>query len=317
MQSPSGFGLAHRAFRLGLIGVLGCFLTTWAHARESAQPTLADAFLAVDAQFLDAAQISAARVEFDALVRAASSCGSSETPRQDRARCVVDSLFASEELVAVAEPSNPESSTVTSALVNHRGNCAALTALVLAVAERVDVSMDAVVFPRHVVVRGRGNDDQVFELLSRGSPSSMSQLRRRLGADDAHNTRVRPSAFLAYYVDNLVVRFADAGQTDRAESMFEKAIDAGPRVARIRFNYGTFLLGSDRLERAETQLRRAVRLDSRNAPARANLGVTLARLGETFDARRCFERAIREEPANRIAAENLKALGRDGPPPPR
>lgn len=94
--------------------------------------------------------------------------------------------------------------------------------------------------------------------------------------------------------------------------MFEKAIEAGSRVARIRFNYGTFLLGVNRLEAAEDQLRRAVRLESRNAPAWANLGVALARLGEIADARDCFENALRHDPTNRIAAENLRALERGG-----
>jgi Flp pilus assembly protein TadD len=177
--------------------------------------------------------------------------------------------------------------------------------------------MEAVVFPRHVVVRAPGSPDQVFEMLQHGATLPMAQLRIRLGADGAHATRVRPRAFPAFYLDNLAVRFADAGDAARAESMFQQAIDASPRVARARFNYGTFLLGKDRLKPAEEQLRRAVRLDSRNAPAWANLGVAVARLGDATEARRCFERALRYDPGNRTAAENLKALGRDGPPAPR
>jgi Tfp pilus assembly protein PilF len=146
---------------------------------------------------------------------------------------------------------------------------------------------------------------------------SMSQLRKRLGAEGAHDTVVRPNAFPAYYIDNLAVRFAEASDGDRAEAMFERAIGFAPRLARTRFNYGTFLLGSNRLEPAKDQLRRTVRWDSRNAPAWANLGVVLARLGKIDDAQRCFERALRYDPGNRMAAENLKSLTRDGPPPPR
>jgi tetratricopeptide (TPR) repeat protein len=296
---------------------LGCVLATSGLAREPEHSTLFDSFAAVDATFLDASQIASSGAAFEALVHHASPCGATATPKQDRARCVVDSLFASDQLVTVAEPGDPESSTVTSVLVSHRGNCAALTALVLAVADRVNVPMEAVVFPRHVVVRARGKDDYLFEVLSRGSMLSMAQLRRQLGADGAHDTRVRPNAFLAYYIDNLAVRFADAGRTDRAQPLFERAIQAGPHVARVRFNYGTFLLGLNRLEPAREQLHRAVRLDSHNAPGWANLGVALARLGETDEARRCFERALRYDPGNRIAADNLKTLSRDGPPPPR
>jgi len=83
----------------------------------------------------------------------------------------------------------------------------------------------------------------------------MAQLRKQLGAVGVHDSVVRPKDFLAYYVDNLAVRFADAGDAKRAEMMFDKAVDLGPRVARIRFNYGTFLLGASRLELAKGQLR--------------------------------------------------------------
>ena len=119
--------------------------------------------------------------------------------------------------VTVAEPGDPKSSTVTSALISRRGNCAALSALVLAVAEGVNGPMDAVVFPRHVVVRARGNDDRVFELLSRQSAMSMSQVRRRLGAEGARKTRVSARGFLAYYVDN------SAGQLRFASSSAQRA----------------------------------------------------------------------------------------------
>jgi len=264
--------------------------------------------LAVDARFLDATQIAAARVAFEALVRDASPCGAGAESGQDRARCVVDVIFASPEIETVTEPGDPESSTLTAALVAHRGNCAGLSALVLAIAEQVGVPMEAVVFPRHVVVRAPGESDRVFELLSRGASLSMPLLRSRLGAEGAHDTRVRSTAFPAFYLDNFAVRFADAGDDDRAEAMFEKAVDAAPRAARVRFDYGTFLLGRHRPERARGQLRRAVRLDSRSSPAWANLGVALARLGSIAAARRCFERALRHDLGNRIAAENLKTL---------
>ena len=57
----------------------------------------------------------------------------------------------------------------------------------------------------------------MFELLSGGSAMSMAQMRRRLGADGARDTPLHPNAFLAYYVDNLAVRSADAGDDALAE----------------------------------------------------------------------------------------------------
>jgi len=285
-------------------------------ARTSAPRHLFESFLAVDALSPAHSNVEAARTEFEELVNRASPCASRDGADPDRAQCVVAALFATGLLTAVAEPGDPDSSTVTSALVSHRGNCAALSALALSIAESVGVPLEAVVFPQHVVVRSPADPDHAFELLQRGSKLTMSQLRKRLGADGARDVRVRTRDFPTYYLDNLAVRFAEAGNADRAEAMFQQAIDAGSRVARVRFNYGTFLLGKDRLKPAAEQLRRAVRLDHRSAPCWANLGVAVARLGDTSGARRCFERALRYEPRNRIATENLKALGRNGPPPP-
>lgn len=290
-----------------MVAVLLCSVGS-ATARNHGS-ALIDEFLAVDARVDAAPQPDVARTSFESLSHEASSCRTS--PAADRTRCAVDALFASAELATVAEPGDPSSSTVTSALISHRGNCAALTALALAVAERVGVQMEAVVFPRHVVVRAPGDDDHVFELLDRGAMLSLTQLRKRLGADGKTHVAVQSRAFLAYYLDNLAVRFAEAGDGGRAVAMFESAIEDGPRVARIRFNYGTYLLGQAQLEPAEKQLRRAVRLDSKNAAAWANLGVAVAKQGDTTEARRCFERALRYDRSNRIAAENLKALDAD------
>jgi tetratricopeptide (TPR) repeat protein len=313
MGSPPGPGFAHRSFRVGLIATVIFAAALSTHAGKPA-PVLFNAFVAVDARALDDPQAEAVLSAFEALAREASPCGANAAA-PDRSRCVVDALFASGQLATVAEPGDPESSTITSALVSHRGNCAALTALALAVTERAGVPMEVVVFPRHVVVRAPGDDAHVFELLNQGATLSMAQLRKRLGADGASYAVVRPGAFPAYYLDNLAVRLAEAGDGHRAEAMFETAIEAGPRVSRIRFNYGTYLLGKSQLEPAEKQLRRAVRLEPKNAPAWANLGVVVAKQGDTAEARRCFERALQYEPGNRVAAENLKALNSGGAPP--
>ena len=315
MGSPCRTRIVRLAMRFTLITMVSCGLALSAAARDSRQPSLFELFFSVDVQFQDVSQVAAARIAFASLVREASPCASRDVASADRARCVVDALFTSNELATVAEPGDPESSTVTSALVSHRGNCAALTALALAVADSVKVPMEAVVFPRHVVVRAPGNPVEVFELLQRGTTLTMAQVRKRLGADGAHDTRVRSAAFPAFYLDNLAVRFAEAGDAGRAEAMFAKAIELGSRVGRIRFNYGTFLLGKDRLQPAKEQLRQAVQLDKRNAPAWANLGVAIAKLGDATEARRCFERALRVDPGNRTATENLRALGRKLPLP--
>lgn len=297
--------------------MLAFWLPFGAQADEPAHSTLLDAFLAVDTQFLEASHVGAARVGFERLVDEASPCAVGRQTSQDRARCVFDAIFAALRIDTIGEPSGPESSTVTSALTSRRGNCAALTAVALALAERAGVPMEAIVYPHHVVVRAHGNGDEVFEMLDRGAGLTVSQLRARLGADGALGIRVHPRSFPAFYLDNLAVRFAQAGDRKRAEGLFAQALEASPRAARIHFNYGTFLLETNRAKPAAEELRRAVRLERNDAQAWANLGVAHARLGETEKARRCFQRALRSDPANLVAAENLRSLDPGGSPPNR
>jgi tetratricopeptide (TPR) repeat protein len=229
---------------------------------------------------------------------------------------LVTRLFGGGDITAVVEPSGPEDSTVTAAIDARRGNCAALAALALSVAERLHVPLEAIVSSQHVVVRAPGTPSQVFELLDHGRAQDLSRRQRESSERErAEGTVVQPKAFLSYYLDNLAVRFAEAGDDARALAMFESAIEAGPHVARIRFNYGTYLLGAGQLKPAEKQLRRSVRLESGNGSAWANLGVAVAKQGDTVEARSCFERALRYDRGNRIAAENLKALSSGGLPP--
>jgi tetratricopeptide (TPR) repeat protein len=174
------------------------------------------------------------------------------------------------------------------------------------VADAVGIPLEAWVRADHVVVAAP-RADGYFELLQNGAFHPWGP--------SGHKgwTRVKPSDYLGYYLDNLAVRLADAHDLERADATFHRAIDATPKAARLRFNYGTFLLNQKRLPEAAEQLRRAVRRDGRNVDAWTNLGVVNAQGGDPVEARKCFNQALRIDPRNANARRNLDALASTAP----
>jgi Flp pilus assembly protein TadD len=82
-----------------------------------------------------------------------------------------------------------------------------------------------------------------------------------------------------------------------------------PTVSRLRSNFGTFLVHSERYKEADAELTRAFDLGWKDADAYVKRGVARWKLGMLKDARRDFEEALRLEPGNRDAVANLRLLG--------
>jgi Tfp pilus assembly protein PilF len=91
--------------------------------------------------------------------------------------------------------------------------------------------------------------------------------------------------------------------------MFRSAASVRPHLARLRFNFGTFLLDRGRYAEAIDQLKKAVHRDATNPDAWTNLGVAQVKAGDRAHARDSFERALRIDPAHAVARQNLTAIG--------
>jgi len=92
-------------------------------------------------------------------------------------------------------------------------------------------------------------------------------------------------------------------------STFREAIHIAPKVARFRYNLGTFLVHRERYKEADHELARAIRLGWKDADAYVNRAVARWKVGKLGPARRDFEEALRLEPGNRDAVANLRLLG--------
>ena len=224
--------------------------------------------------------------------------------------CALEAVLHGITATPLSDP-QVETSTVTAALIHGRGTCAALVAVALALTAHPEPLFEAVVLREHVLLGTVDGMDRYFETIEAGRRLSGSDLYRYKPWPPGGPVRVKASDYPAYYADNIAVRLANAGQSDLARQFFEESISIAPSAARVRFNFGTFLLGTERYTEAEAELARAIRLGWKDAPAFVNRGAARWQLGRLKAAERDFRKALKLAPENREAAVNLRRLESD------
>jgi len=95
--------------------------------------------------------------------------------------------------------------------------------------------------------------------------------------------------------------YAETGQPDRAEALFQRAIELQPDRSDARFALGSLYL--DRAEkdpayyaRALEAFRQLTELDPSSPNGWSSMGLTLARMGRLEDAEHMYERALAQSP---------------------
>lgn len=235
----------------------------------------------------------------------AAACALGTSAAQER--CVLDALLGDGGLAAAPDRSPPATSTVTLALADGSGTCAALAASVLALTESAAI-FEALVFREHVVLVSRARPESAFELLQAGRPLDTADLERFSRRTPGGPVRVEGADFVPYYLDNLAARLAEAGRTDEAERAFRRALELAPEAPRILYNYGSFLVRERRFAEGVGPLDEAIRRGWHDADAYVNYGVALWQLGRIDEARAAFARALALEPDHREAALNLDRI---------
>ena len=89
-----------------------------------------------------------------------------------------------------------------------------------------------------------------------------------------------------------------AGNLDRAQELYEKAIAAPPVSADVFNNYGALLAQRGNVDGAKTMYRRAIAIDRDNVKAWINLGAALDQSGIHGEATSAFEQALKLDPNN-------------------
>ena len=276
--------------------------------RHPGSPLL-ETLLQLDTDFHDASLIEKARHRAMSYLQELSTCYSERSGSDEASECFLKALLEGRDLAPAPQPAVPSQNTATTTLAEGRGSCAALIATVLALTEPFGGPFEAVVLREHVLLGSRDAPNRYYEVLEGGRPLKNAELGRYEPFPPGGPIRVGGSEYLAYYLDNLAARLAEADEPQAADETFQKALQLAPGAARVHYNYGTFLLQRDRFEFAEMHLTRAIRMGWKDPDAFVNRGASRWKLGRSRPARRDFERALKLDPGNRRAASNLRMLG--------
>jgi tetratricopeptide (TPR) repeat protein len=152
-------------------------------------------------------------------------------------------------------------------------------------------------------------DQLVQDLAKTGMAHELASAERHAIADD---TDVTVEAFEAYSRGMLNLRMASRDATDRAISLFERALELSPGYVDAMIALGSaldlkgaFLAMPDLLERSLELLQQAVALKPESAEAHIRLGETLADLGRIDESIAEMQEGLRLAPDNAEAHANL------------
>lgn len=104
---------------------------------------------------------------------------------------------------------------------------------------------------------------------------------------------------------NLAHALRESGRDAEAAEHERLAVAEDPLDARLRNNYGSWLLSQGKIDAAREQLERAVVLDPTSAAARQNLGMTLGAAGHLKEGVAQLEVAVRFAPHSADALNDL------------
>src|SRR5690349_20179394 len=120
--------------------------------------------------------------------------------------------------------------------------------------------------------------------------------------------KLEPNYPKTYNVYGLV--YTMLGETQKAESNFQRALSLAPNDSEIRANWGAFLCTTGRAGAAIPEFETALRDPLYKSPeiALINAGKCTEVLGDNRKADEYFRRAIAASPGNPVAAYNLALL---------
>jgi len=297
-SAPGGGALWVVLSGLGLLAGCSSRAPVVPSTPDARQP-LIDQLLQFDETLVSAAETAQARAVFEDHVDRLASCATEN--------CALDSLLGRDGFATDRAMAAPLANTASYALAEGRGSCAALVAVVLAVASERHLALEAVVFRDHVVLASATDPAVHYEVLDGGrvlEPQELAVYEPPPGGP----VRVDAERYLPYYLDNLAARLAEAGRDDEADRFFIDALALAPDASRLNYNYGTFLLGRERDREALAYLDRAIELGWADADAWVNRGVALWHLDRGEEARTSFENALDLDPTDRDARLNLRKI---------
>ncbi len=95
------------------------------------------------------------------------------------------------------------------------------------------------------------------------------------------------------------------GQLKEAASVYERAIDSGPKSFKLHYNLGNVYMQSGSVDEAITQYRKALAMNPEDADVYVNLGVAYFKEGRLEEAIDSYKRALALDKNDAVAHYNL------------
>jgi tetratricopeptide (TPR) repeat protein len=147
---------------------------------------------------------------------------------------------------------------------SRRGSCLGLSALYLAVGERIGVPLDGIVLPGHFFVRTRGPASRNVELLRRGEAMPDEWYRKKYGPWPEHGSAyarpVSPAELVGIHWFNWGNEARAAGDLAAAERAYGRAASEFPDFAEAHASLGAVQQARGAFAEAEASYREAARL---------------------------------------------------------
>lgn len=219
-------------------------------------------------------------------------------------------LFGEERFVYDAEAGNPDNFLLDRVLARRKGNCLGISAVYLALAERLGIPLGGVHVPSHCFVR---YDDGVarinIEPAEQGGGRSDDRyaVEFRVGAGRPYLATLGKAEFLGLFLKSVGAAYSRRGMEDKALETYRAAAEHFPGLPDAHYNAGVSHQKLGRVDEAIGAYRRALALDPDLAPAHVNLGAALGQIGLYKEALEEARKAVALAPRSVASRGTLAA----------
>jgi tetratricopeptide (TPR) repeat protein len=220
-------------------------------------------------------------------------------------------LFDEMGFESVKEADDPEDLFLHSVIDRKQGYCLSLSALYLAIGERLGLPLYGVVVPGHFFVRY--DDGKVrfnIETTSNGDYADDDHYINKFNVpiqdeDGIYMRNLNKMQTLGCFFNNLGNAYTDVGDEESAFRSLQNAVQINPTLSESRANLGNLYLKMERMDDAIYEYRAAIGINPSDAKSHNNIANAYSRLDWLDEAISEYELAIYLDPNFASAYKNL------------
>ncbi len=283
-------------------------------ASPSAATSLREALLLIARRADPAAELGPVRAQLDVWEIELRERMAAVPDARARARLVADFFFAEPLLAAGRNLADPALLHVHHVLAGREGHCLSLSAIVLAVGERLRLPLHGVASPRHFFLRW--DDGKVrlnIETTERGAARD-DDFYRSQGITPAAEKEglwlrnLDRKEVIAHLLNNEGYVLWSRGEAEPARENFQAALALHPRLLEARLNLGIALATAGDEDGAREHFAHVLRFMPADAPTWFNRSLAALRAGDTPEALEAMEKAVGLDPGSPHLVQGREAV---------